>query len=205
MAKTMRDIAREGYDNGNYEKAFSRNKNFNDNFEKYMCQELNSRLKSNSKILDLGCGPGIPFDHYFVEQGHTLTGIDISKKHIESAKKNVKKANFIIGDFFSNKIKGKYDAIISFYAIFHIPRAEHKKLFEYIHSMLKKDGMILITLGIDSMKLDIENDFAGAPMAWSSYTVEKNKNIVRDSGFEILMAVEDYRVERHLWILAMKK
>ena len=55
------------------------------------------------------------------------------------------------------------------------------------------------------MKCDINPDFVGAPMAWSSYSVEKNKQLVQEAGFDIIMAVEDYRTERHLWILAKKK
>jgi 2-polyprenyl-3-methyl-5-hydroxy-6-metoxy-1,4-benzoquinol methylase len=205
MAKPMRDVVREGYNKGDYQDVFKRNNAFNDNFEKLMCEELNSRLKLNSKILDMGCGPGVPYDKYFADEGHYVTGIDISEKHIDMAIKNVNNARFIVGDFFSNDAKGKYDAIISLYAIFHIPRTEHKKLLNHINSMLKKNGLILITLGAYDMKRDVSDDFAGAPMAWSSYTVEKNKKIVMDAGFDIMMAVEDYRIEKHLWILAVKK
>jgi len=82
---------------------------------------------------------------------------------------------------------------------------EHKKLFEHIYSLLKKGGLIILTLGIDSMKYDINQNFAGAPMAWSSYTAVNNKNLLQDSGFKILIATEDYRFERHLWILAKKE
>jgi cyclopropane fatty-acyl-phospholipid synthase-like methyltransferase len=120
------------------------------------------------------------------------------------AKENVKDANYFVDDFFTNKIKGKFDAIVSFYAIFHVPRIEHPKLMKHINSLLKKNGLILLTLGAYSMKKDIEDDFVGAQMAWSSYSVQKNKKMIIDAGFKILMAVEDYRHEKHLWILAQK-
>jgi len=205
MTKNMRKLVRSGYNQGQYDITYARNNGTPENFEKVLCDELVSRIKPNSKILDLGCGVGLPYDKYFIKHNLSVTGIDISEKHIEQAKKNVKSAKYLVGDFFSKDIKGKFDAIVSFYAIFHIPRTEHKKLLEHIHSSLKKDGIILITLGIDSMKCDVNDNFAGAPMAWSSYTVEKNKKLVQDSGFEILIAAEDYRTERHLWILAKKK
>ena len=201
----MRDLVKSGYNQGQYDTTYARNNGIPENFEKVLCDELISRIKTNSKLLDLGCGVGLPYDKYFLNNNLSVTGVDISEKHIEQAKKNVKNAKFFVGDFFSKDIKGKFDAIVSFYAIFHIPRTEHKKLLEQIHSLLKKDGMILITLGIDSMKCDISQNFAGAPMAWSSYSVEKNKKLVQDAGFEIIVAAEDYRTERHLWILAKKK
>lgn len=205
MVKQMRDLVKSGYNEGNYDDIYSR-KNMNlEPFEKFTCDELSSRLKTKAKILDLGCGVGLPYDAYFIKNGFSVTGVDISERHIELAKKNVKLGKFFVGDFFTNQVKGKFDAIVSFYAIFHIPRNEHEKLLKRICSLLNKNGYILITLGTDSMKCDVDKDFVGAPMAWSSYSVEKNKKLIRDVGFDIILAAEDYRTERHLWILAKKK
>ncbi len=205
MVKDMRNIVKKGYNYGKYDVKYARTKSIPENFAKSLCDELISQLKSDSKILDLGCGVGLPFDKYFSKKGLSVTGIDISKRHIEQAKKNVKSSEYILGDFFSKDIKGKFDAVVSFYAIFHIPRTEHKKLLKHISSLLKKDGLILLTLGADAMKYDVNPNFAEAPMAWSSYTADKNKKLVQEAGFEILISTEDYRTERHLWILAKKR
>jgi cyclopropane fatty-acyl-phospholipid synthase-like methyltransferase len=204
MTPDMRKLVRQGYNTGNYEKFYNRENNKLELFDKLMSDELISRLNKNSKILDMGCGIGLPHDKYFADNKFKITGIDISEKHISLAKNNVKNAEYLVGDFFSKEVKGKYDAIVSFFAIFHIPRTEHKKLFKKINSLLNKGGYILITLGAEEMKCDINPDFVGAPMAWSSYSVEKNKKLIQESGFKIIMAVEDYRTERHLWILAKK-
>jgi len=205
MLRQMREIVKSGYEKNKYSEKYSRNTVVPSKFEKKMCDELIQRLKDNTKILDLGCGTGFPFDKYFSKKGYKLTGIDISEKQIEKAKKNVKTAKYFVGDFFSEQIKGKFDAIISFYAIFHVPRNEHKKLLDHIHSLLKKEGLILITLGAESMKLYKDNNFAGAPMMWSSYSTHKNRKLILDAGFEIIHEKEDNGTERHLWILAKKK
>lgn len=194
----MRNIVKSGYNNSSFPEVYKRHKKTPERFEKFMCDELISRVEG--KLIDLGCGVGLPFDKYFSDNGFSVTGVDISEKHIEKAKKNVA-GQFYLKDFF--EVKGKFDAVVSFYAIFHIPRTEHKKLLQHIHSLLKKDGHILITLGANSMKCDTA-EFAGAKMAWSSYTAQKNKKLVQEAGFEILMAAEDYRRERHLWVLAKK-
>ncbi|MEA3430243.1 MAG: class I SAM-dependent methyltransferase [Nanoarchaeota archaeon] len=205
MVSNMRKLVKQGYNKGNYEKFYNRESSKLTSFDKFMCDELISRLDNNSKILDFGCGIGLPHDKYFVKNKIRLTGIDISEKHIELAKKNVKDAKYMVGDFFSKEIKGKFNAIISFFAIFHIPRTEHKKLFSRMNYLLKSKGYILITLGAESMKCAVNPDFVGAPMAWSSYSVENNKKLISEAGFKILLVVEDYRTERHLWILAQKK
>jgi len=205
MKQNMRKLVKQGYNEGNYEKFYDRESSNLTNFEKLMCDELLLKINKISKVLDLGCGIGIPYDKYFVKNKINLTGIDISEKHIKLAKKNVRTAKYLVGDFFSKDIKGKFDAIISFFALFHIPRTEHLKLLKRINSLLKKEGYILITLGAESIKYTVNQNFVGAPMAWSSYSVGNNKKLVSKAGFKILMAVEDYRTEKHLWILAKKK
>ncbi|USN45294.1 MAG: class I SAM-dependent methyltransferase [Candidatus Woesearchaeota archaeon] len=205
MAQNMRTLVASGYAAGHYATTYARTMSTPEPFEQVLCDELLSRLHSKASILDLGCGVGLPYDAYFSKKGGVVTGIDLSEKHIVHARKNVAGATFLVGDFFSKEIKGTFDAIVSFYALFHIPRTEHTKLFAHMHSLLKKNGLILITLGVDSMKLSVNKDFAGAPMAWSSYAAEKNKKLVQAAGFEILIAAEDYRTERHLWLLAKKK
>ncbi|MGM5484658.1 MAG: class I SAM-dependent methyltransferase [Nanobdellota archaeon] len=201
----MRRLVAEGYNKGNYDEVYGRKDDVPGSFQKLMCDELIARTTGNFSILGLGCGTGLPFDAYFTNKGFSVTGLDISEKHIRKARKNVSSAEFILGDFFSKKIKGKFDAIVSFYSIFHIPREEHKSLFRHMHSLLKKNGYILITLGAESMKCDVSEDFAGSRMAWSSYSVQWNKKLIREAGFELIMAVEDHREESHLWILARKK
>lgn len=200
--RTMRELVKQGYEEGRYEETYSRKTHEPEDFEKTLVQELIKGM-SGKRVLDLGCGNGLPYDKYMSDQGCTVTGIDLSTKHINRAKENVPEATYSVGDFFDTK--GMYDAIVSFYAIFHIPREEHAKLLDHIHSSLNKDGLILITLGTETMECDVNDDFAGAPMAWSSYTVEENKKLVQDAGFEILIAAEDYRYEKHLWILAKRR
>ncbi|MFT4311284.1 MAG: SAM-dependent methyltransferase [Candidatus Woesearchaeota archaeon] len=203
--ENMREIVRSGYNKGQYDTTYARKTDIPEDFEKALCDELIKRTKPGNKLLDLGCGVGLPHDKYFIKHGLDVTGIDISEKHIEKARENVKEAKYFVGDFFSEDIEAKYDAIVSFYAIFHIPREEHQKLLERIHSLLNDKGIILITLGVEDMGMDTEDDFAGAKMAWSSYDSNKNKELVRKAGFEILIASEDLREEKHLWILAKKK
>ena len=202
MEKRMQDFVREGYEKGDYIKSYDRNGKKLDSFEEAFFEEFEKRAKGS--VLDLGCGGGVPYDRELLKRGFSVTGIDISEKHIKSAIENVEGAVFMTGDFSDYDFKKKFDAIVSFYAIFHIPREEHVKLLEKMHTLLNNNGILLITMGADDMKLETE-EFAGSEMAWSSYGAERNKEMVESAGFRIIASLEDYREERHLWVLAEKR
>jgi cyclopropane fatty-acyl-phospholipid synthase-like methyltransferase len=205
--KDMRKLVEEGYDKGDYEKAFRKDDSMRED-EKYFLSELTKHLPKKGKILDFGCGLGIPYDKYLAEKGFKVTGIDISQKHIDIAKKNVPKANYIKGDFSSYKFREKFSAIVSFYAIFHIPRKEHQKLFKKMNSLLKDYGVILITLGTSGEEYSEENNWAGAKMAWSQYDPETYRKMLDKAGFDIIEARFEGKkgdAEHHFWVLARKK
>jgi cyclopropane fatty-acyl-phospholipid synthase-like methyltransferase len=193
-------IVKDGYDRvaENYLAQRDEFKNF-----PYL-EKLESLLPHNSKILDIGCGAGVPIDKYLIEKGYTVTGIDISKKQIELAKKNVPQAIYAVKDM-SKLQNGEYqvDAILSFYAIFHTSRETHPELFKKFNSFLNPGGSILVTMG--ASEWEGEENFHGVNMYWSHYGSEKNKEIISKAGFQIIFDEIDISGgEKHQIILAKK-
>lgn len=167
---------------------------------------LNDLLSPNSQILDVGCGAGVPIDKFFIDNGHEVTGIDISEKQIELAKKNLPKGTFKVEDM-SEFVDGEYtvDAIVSFYAIFHTNRESHKDILQKINSFLKQGGLLLITMGASDWE-GKEEDFFGGEMEWSHYGKDKNIELVINAGFEIILSeVDTTGNENHLVIIAKKQ
>ena len=170
---------------------------------KYL-DELNKYLKPNSKILDVGCGAGIPVDEYLVSKGHEITGVDISDKQIELAKINVPQAKYFMKDMSEiNFEENSFEAVVSFYAIFHIPKEEHLDLFKKIHKYLKKDGIFLATLGYEEW--EGSEEFHGVTMHWSHYNKDKNLDLVKEAGFKIIKTeVDNSGGEHHFVVMARK-
>ena len=61
---------------------------------------LRGRLQQRSAILDVGCGAGIPLTRMLAET-FDVTGVDISARQIELARRNVPNARFIAADICS--------------------------------------------------------------------------------------------------------
>lgn len=195
------DLVKEGYNK--IAKTYSAQRDLFKN-DKYLA-ELAKLLKPNSTVLDIGCGSGIPVDKYLIDKGFKVIGIDISDEQIKLARQNIPGATFEVKNM-SDLKEGDYqvDAVVSFYAIFHTPREEHPELFKKINSFLSAGGLILVTKGSGEWE-GTKEDFHGSKMWWSHYGAEKNKEIVKNTGFEILLnEIDTSGDERHLFILAKK-
>lgn len=207
MTRDMRKLVEEGYETNDYVNMYRLNLEPNEMDSSFL-KRFVELIPQHAKVLDLGSGCGIPYDRYLAKQGFDVTGMDISKKNVNLARTNVPEAKFFVGDFSKvNFDEDSFHAIVSFYAIFHIPRDEHKNLFQRMNIILKKEGVILVTLGTSNEECGIEENWGGAPMAWSSHEPDRAKEIICESGFKILEAVFEGQPgdnEYHLWILARK-
>ena len=89
-----KEIVKTGYDLVGKEYAVERHEDLK---EMAFLPEFSALIPKGGKILDLGCGGGIPFTKYLSKQFEVI-GIDISPGQIELARKNVPNATFICGD-----------------------------------------------------------------------------------------------------------
>lgn len=185
-----------------------RNRRSLNEFEKGFFEELRLMLLTQSSVLDLGSGPGVPYDLYLVEQGFSVTGIEISQKHLDTAKKNVPEAHYILGDFLGHPFTHqRYDGVIVLYSLFHIPRGRHKELLLRVCDLLKPKGYLLITVGTKDTPYKEKELFCGAKMAWSFFDADTNIKMIMECGFTILKMANEKdsgSPESHLWILAQK-
>lgn len=203
----FRKIVERGYEEGDYAGEF-RASSLPDKQTLRLLNVITGALPSEGKILDFGCGTRKPVDLWLAKNGFAITGMDISQKHIDSAKENVPAGKFLKGDFSAFDFgRRRFDAIISLYAIFHIPRAEHKMLFAKMAALLKKDGLLLVTLGSCGVRRAMDKNWCGALMVWSSYFSHTYRRMLRESGFSMLH--EEFEgnpgdAEHHYWVLAQK-
>src|SRR2546429_8375786 len=88
-------------------------------------------------VLDLGCGMGVPTTATLA-QHFTVTGVDISAHQIELARQKVPQATFIQSDISLLDFPPRsFDAVVAFYSLFCLPRAELFPLLQKIASWLR--------------------------------------------------------------------
>lgn len=146
---------------------------------------LHHRLAANSLVLDLGCGAGLPVDRWLTDKGHRVIGLDLSPEMLVLARKNVPQAHYELRDLVDLKA-GEYtaDAVVSFFAMFHIDRSLHRQFLGCVRSYLPPGGLLLITTG--RSEWEGEEDFMGTQMAFSHFDRAANRALIKDAGFAIL-------------------
>jgi len=171
---------------------------------------LKERLAPRSEVLDLGCGAGIPLTRLLAET-FDVTGVDISARQVDLARRNVPTGRFINTDIVAVDFPpATFDAAVGSYSIIHVPRAEHGALFRKIARWLKPGGLLLANFGIGNCEIDYEEDWLGVPMFWSSFDLRGERAALAAAGFEPLIdrietELEDGRPHRWLVVLAQRK
>jgi len=195
------EIVRKGYDK--IAKEYQADRHIFDNRKEL--EELASLLPKNGKVLDVGCGAGVPFVRFLVKSGFDVAGVDFSESMLKLAGRNVPEAGFLKQDMtrlgFQNN---SFDGVTASYSIIHVPKEKHSSLFQSFHRVLKPKGIMLVSMGYDEW--EATEEYYGVNMFWSHYNPEKSLQIVENAGFQTIWdKVVKCGGEKPYWILARNK
>ena len=173
-------------------------------------EELGKLVSNGEKVLDVGCGSGIPAGKYFVGHGCELTGFDLSEVMIELARKNVPEGDFFKADILTVDLPSEtYDMVISFYCVFHIEKIYQEDVFRKFYRTLKPGGYSYFTLAGDKYtgKREFEGTmrFGDHLLPYAHFSEDQYREMLTDIGFDI-PSMKDLAIggETMLWVLAGK-
>jgi len=198
-------IVRAGYDAIAAEYLAARSR---DSDDVRLLPELIDRLPEGARVLDAGCGAGVPVTR-LLSQSFDVVGVDFAEAQVGLARQLVPRARFICQDMTTLSFPDcVFDAICSYYAIIHIPRDEHQGLLLNFHRMLKPSGLALLCLGAGDLPTDIDDDYLGARMFWSHYDADTNVELLKECGFGVIwskvVADQSSPGSSHLFVLAQR-
>jgi ubiquinone/menaquinone biosynthesis C-methylase UbiE len=205
MSNAEKEIVRQGY---NAIAARYLAERTEDSADVQLLRELEQRLPPGAKILDAGCGAGVPVTKRLSEN-FSVTGVDFSEAQIRLARQLVPRARFTLQDITRLSFPdATFDAICSYYAIIHIPRNEHPAILRNFFRILRPSGWALLCLGANDLESDVAEDYLGSRMYWSHYDSETNLRMLRESGFILIESttVADSTApgSGHLFVLVQK-
>jgi SAM-dependent methyltransferase len=103
-------------------------------------------LPAHSRILDIGCGNGIPITKALVNAGHRVVGLDSSAGMLARFRANLPRTPMIRSDArFLPIADGCLDAAISWGMMFHLPPTGQAAVFASVSRALKPGAPFLFT------------------------------------------------------------
>jgi SAM-dependent methyltransferase len=127
---------------------------------------VDGKIGRPGSVLELGCGMGIPAAKVLSHK-HDYLGVDISDIQIKRARLLVPAARFRRADMSGLRFEpALFDAVVSFYAIIHLPLGEQKPLIRRIFKWLKPGGSFAAILG-HGRWTGREKNWHGTEMFWS--------------------------------------
>ncbi len=93
----------------------------NTGYPLWLQTHLFPRLSPPARVLDLGCGNGVPATRMLAER-FDVTGVDISDVQIARARRLVPNGTFLRADIATLEFPPEsFDAVVSFFALIHVP------------------------------------------------------------------------------------
>jgi len=149
--------------------------------------ELGQRIPAGGTVLDLGCGSGLPVARDLTAAGCKVTGVDISEVQIRRARELVPAAAYLHADISSVDFDSEsFDAVVSFFALIHLPLEDQLPLLRRIAGWLRPGGLFVATTGYSAWTGYEENWLdGGAPMWWSQADVATYRSWIDQAGLSI--------------------
>jgi cyclopropane fatty-acyl-phospholipid synthase-like methyltransferase len=168
--ESQRDLVRRGYDvisrayRDDDGRARTGTEEGTDHYAEWVA-ELAQMLRPGGTVLDLGCGAGVPATKLLTERNFDVLGLDISAVQIARARQLVPAATFVHADMVTWEHEpASFDAVVSFYALIHVPLQDQRDLLPKVRRWLRPGGYLLAIVGSERWS-GIE-DYFGTPMFW---------------------------------------
>jgi ubiquinone/menaquinone biosynthesis C-methylase UbiE len=174
-------------------------------------EKVDEYVAPGDRVIELGCGTGVPVGRRLSQQ-YEYEGIDASTEMLAKARAVLPGVALTHADMLTVQFpSASLDAVVSFYAISHVPRKFHAGLFASIASWLRPKGVFVGNLTSRDDPESIERRWLDAgPMRWSGFAGSVNKKLLAEAGFrviesEVLRQVEPDGCEiAPMWFVAQR-
>ena len=128
----------------------------------FLIEDCINEYKPETKtILEVACGTW-EVARELINRKYKVTGLDINKRMLEKAEKNIPKKNLILGDMINFDLWKTFDAILCNYnSICHLLKWEQwQRFFEMSNNHLEKDWLLIFDINTIYEFENITKDFA---------------------------------------------
>jgi SAM-dependent methyltransferase len=142
-------------------------------------------LPPGSRVLDLGCGDGIPISRLLHDSGLDVFGIDSSARMVERFRANcpgvpVQHAPILESNFFNLT----FDAVVAWGILFHLSPTDQEAAIAKVSACLNPRGRFLFTSGDEEGT--IESSMHGVTFHYVSLGSARYAAVLRANGLRLV-------------------
>jgi SAM-dependent methyltransferase len=169
---------------------------------------LVSQLTPPARVLDLGCGSGLPTARQLLDAGMAVVGLDESAVMLDLAEKQAPGGRYLRRDLRDIADLGEFDAAVAYFSLIMLPRRDIPPLLRQLRDRLRGPKLLAVAMVLGDFD-EFPVVFMGAPMTATAYPPDELAHVVERAGFEILelnevtAEAERNRLEVQIYLRAM--
>ncbi|KAJ8061954.1 hypothetical protein OCU04_009739 [Sclerotinia nivalis] len=183
-----------------YEKAYRNNP-----FKIAAIKKAIELLHPASKVLDVGCGTGIPVSELLAATGLEVVGFDIAPKMVEFARQRVK-GTFSVSDMVQYKVEDTFSGVFMIFAHLQLSYAAvHAAVYKYVCALEPGGIFVFGQMPSDTYVKEEDNaydetrtyvedysaPFMGEPLPTFMMSEQGQRNFLTSMGLEIVSETID--------------
>ncbi|OLF18933.1 class I SAM-dependent DNA methyltransferase [Actinophytocola xanthii] len=159
------------------------------------------------RVLDLGCGSGVPTAKQLLAAGIDVVGVDESSVMLDLAEEQAPGGRYLHRDLRRIDDLGEFDAAVAFFSLLMLPRADIPPLLRALHTQLRGPRLLLVSMVLGDFD-EFPISFLGVPTKVCAYPPEELRRVLADTGFEttelreVAAEAEPNRIEVQIYLRA---
>jgi SAM-dependent methyltransferase len=145
-------------------------------------------LSPNARVLDIGCGNGLPITKALLAAGVQVVGIDSASKMLARFRVNLPVTPAVRAVAQALPFAdATFDGAVAWGVMFHLPPAEEIKVIASVARLLKPNGSFLFTAGdVGDDSGDHVGIMNGVEFRYYSFTMDGYRRVLVDHGLTLV-------------------
>lgn len=141
-----------------------------------------------AKVLDIGCGNGVPMARHLIQAGCRITGVDTSPPLLASARTTFPDHTWLAQDMRRLDLSDQFHGLLAWHSFFHLKPADQRPMFATFQRLAAPGAALMFTSGTHLG--EAIGDLAGQPLYHGSLDCLEYQDLLAQHGFTVLRHVE---------------